>query len=92
MSSPENTEKAVRTELKIRAYTACGWGLIVMFAMMGVIMGHVAGVTIGIIAAVMWVINRIMREAIDSLRLLRGMRQEASEKRDGNPPDDEAGA
>lgn len=94
MASPEEIEKAFKAEIKFRAFVACGWGLVVLFAMMGVILGRPAGVYIGTIAAVMWVLNRIIREAFDSLRLLRGMKAaDAQDKQDDStPPGPPAGA
>lgn len=94
MSPEEQMEKAIKAEIKFRAFVACGWGLVVLFAMMGVILGRPAGVYIGIIAAVMWVLNRIVREAFDALRLLRGIKaaDAADKKDDGTPPGPPAGA
>lgn len=91
MTPEEQVEKAIRAEIKFRAFVACGWGLLVLFAMMGVILGRPQGMYIGIIAAVMWVLNRIIREALDALRLLRGMKA-ADKKDDSTPPGPPAGA
>lgn len=96
--TPEEQEKAgklIEAELKFRAWVACGWGLVILFAMMGVILGNPKGVLIGIIAAVMWVLNRIIREAFDALRLLRGAKKLAEEEKkkdSGEPPGPLAGA
>ena len=79
----ETARQLIKTQLKIRAYVACGWGLIVLFAMMGVVLGKQAGMYVGVIGAVMWVLNRIIREAFDALSLLRGLKVE----KDGNPPE-----
>ena len=93
MTPEEQMEKAIKAEIKFRAYVCCGWGLVVLFAMMGVILGRPQGVFIGVIAAVMWVLNRIIREALDSLRLLRGMKAaDAQSKDDSTPPGPPAGA
>ena len=78
-------------EAKFRCYVACGWGLVVAFAMVGVLLGRQAGVYIAVIAAVMWVLNRIIREASDSLRLLgaiKGAEEETAKKNgdDDSPP------
>lgn len=89
--NPEELEKLIRTELKFRAFVACGWGLLVLFAMMGVLLGNPKGVIIGVITAVMWVLLRITREAFDSLRMLRAMRleqqQSAPKDDDKSPPE-----
>ena len=97
MNPQEQLEKAIKTELKFRAYVACGWGLVVLFALMGVILGRPAGVIIGCIAAVMWVLNRIIREAFDGLRMLRGIKaadaaDAAGKGDDAQPPGPPAGA
>jgi len=94
MTPEEQLEKAIKAEVKFRAFVACGWGLVVLFAMMGVLLGRPAGVYIGIIAAVMWVLNRITREAFDALRLLRGIKAMDAKPKDddGPPPGPPAGA
>lgn len=89
--SPQDIEKLVKAELKFRAFVACGWGLIVMFAMMGVILGNPKGMVIAIIASVMWVQIRIIREAFDALRLLRALKADVpapkqDDKDDGGSP------
>ncbi len=87
MTPDEDMEKAVKAEIKFRAFVACCWGLVVLFAMMGVILGKPAAIYIGVIAAVMWVLNRIIREAFDGLRMLRGIKAaDAVDKKDGGPP------
>lgn len=91
----ERDGKLIEAELKFRAWIACGWGLVILFAMMGVILGNPKGVLIGIIAAVMWVLSRIIREAFDALRLLRGAKKAAEEKKRGDnsePPGPAPGA
>lgn len=94
MTPEEQLEKAIKAEIKFRALVSCGWGLIVLFAMMGVILGRPAGMYIGIITAVMWVLNRIAREAFDALRLLRGMKaaDKQDKQDDKTPPGPPAGA
>lgn len=91
--SPEQ-EKLFEREIKLRAYVACGWVLIVLFAMVGVILGRPAGVYVGLIAAVMWVLNRIIREAFDALRLLQGIKAATPTKSEDNklPPGPPASA
>lgn len=81
MAEPNHTPevKAAIAEVKFRAYVAIGWGLLILFAMMGVIMGKPLGVYIGVIGSVMWVMNRIIREAIDSLRFLRALKASSDE-------------
>lgn len=81
--SPEELEKLIKAELKFRAYVACGWGLLVLFAMMGVMLGRPAGAVMAMIVAVMWVLLRITREAFDALRMLRGMKAEDAAGKDG---------
>jgi hypothetical protein len=92
---PKDVEKALKLELKFRAYVACGWGLMVLFAMMGVILGRPQGAVMAAIIAVTWVILRIVHEAFDSLRMLRGMKaEEAAPPKDDDksPPGPLAGA
>lgn len=84
---PEEQEKArklIEAELKFRAYVSIGWGLLILFAMMGVIMGKPLGIYVGIIGSVIWVMNRIIRETFDSLRLLRALKVSES-KGDDEP-------
>lgn len=80
-------EKLIVREIKFRAYVACGWGLLVLFALMGVVLGRPQGMIIGVIAAVMWVLNRMVREAFDGLRMLRGMKAEQAEQKKGDEED-----
>lgn len=70
-----DVEKLIRMQLKFRAYVACAWAVLVVFALTGVILRKPAGVYVGIIISVMWVINRIIREAFDGLGLLRGLKE-----------------
>lgn len=84
--SPEDKEKVIRAILKFRAYVAIGWGLLVLFAMMGVMLGRPQGVVIGVIVSVMWVQLRIVREALDSIALLRGLKAAQTEGDDDKTP------
>lgn len=85
--SPEAKEKAMVATLKFRSYVAIGWGLVILFAMMGVMLGRPQGVYIALIASVMWVQIRIVREALDGLMLLRGIKAaQSGEDDDKSPP------
>lgn len=50
-----------------------------MFGMIGCILGKQTGVVVTVVAAIMWVINRVIREALDSLRVLRALKADPPE-------------
>jgi hypothetical protein len=72
---------------KLPLYTRLAWGAIVLFALMGVMLGKPAGTYVGIIAAVMWVLCRIIDEARASLTALSMIKKLEDEP----PPADDAG-
>lgn len=58
--------------LKLRCYLAIGWGLLVVFAIIGTLTGRIdAAAIVGIITAVMWVMMRIIQDAVDAVIALR---------------------
>lgn len=83
------TEKLTNVELKLRAYIACVWGAIILFAMVGTVLGKPAGTMVALIAALMWVELRILGEALAGLHVLRHMKKKSggtSAGSDGDPP------
>jgi hypothetical protein len=70
---------------KLPLYTRIGWGLVALFALMGVLLGKPAGVMVGVVASVVWVLSRMIDEARASWTALGVIKQvEAS----GEPTDD----
>ncbi len=62
--------------LRFHAYVSIGWGLIVMFLVIGGMAGHSYAAAGGaLIVSVMWTLLRIGREALISLVLLRTLRR-----------------
>ena len=71
---------------RLRAYVACGWGLVVLFALVGALAGKTeASVYIATVTALMWTIGRITFEATLALRSLLPKGNEPP-KDDGNKP------
>lgn len=56
---------------KVAYYAAIGWGLIVAFGMVGVLMGKIEGAYIAIVASFMWTQVRIITEAINAVKSLK---------------------
>lgn len=78
---------------KIRSIIAIAWGFIVMFALLGALLGKEQATWIGLIAGVMWVLNRIIIEAFDAMQFLRVGDDANETKKKGHPStwDDDKG-
>lgn len=60
---------------KIPLYVRVGWGMVILFAMVGNFIGkREAAVHIVVVAAAMWVALRILSEAQEALAILKEIR------------------
>jgi hypothetical protein len=62
-----------KSEVKFRSYISIGWGVLVLFLLIGMMLGRQEAIYGMIIAAECWVVLRIIREALDSVNLLRAI-------------------
>lgn len=62
-----------------------GWGLIILFGMVGTLAGHAAGPFVILISAAIWVSMKILFEALWCIRLwqVMGSREDEDEPPDG---------
>jgi len=59
------------SEVKYRCYISFAWAIAVLFVTVGVFVGSEAAPYLGVGIAIMWTLNRIVREAIDGYRILK---------------------
>jgi len=73
---------------KFHAWTSVGWGLIVVFLVLGAMSGR-AQVAAGgaVIMTVMWTLIKIGREALDAVIVLRAIRLLESEPEESKDED-----
>jgi hypothetical protein len=67
-------------------YSRIGWAVLVAFAFTGVLLGHGGpAAAIALVSAVMWTLMRILVEGIESYKVLRLLKQQATEKKPPTP-------
>lgn len=59
------------TEVKYRCYISFAWAVAVLFVTVGVFLGNEDAPYLAGGIAIMWTLNRIVREAIDGYRILK---------------------
>lgn len=69
-------DKEMKQMLKARAWMDIVWGLLMVFVIIGGVMGKTLALQLGIIIAVGWVWTRIVRGATDAIGTLRKLREE----------------
>lgn len=69
-------DKEARMTLKARAWVDIIWGVLMVFVIIGGVMGKSMAVQLGIIVAVGWTWTRIMRGASEAIITLRKLREE----------------
>ncbi len=68
---PVDDREYIASTLKFRSYVAIGWFVFLTFSMIGIVSGHESIATyLAIGIAVMWVINKIVNDAIDGFMIL----------------------
>lgn len=94
MSNKEDTKKATEALInaqggKFQLYLRIGFGLVVLFGMIGNCSGKSAqAVPIFIIVTILWACSRMLNEAMDAYRLLRLAKAANAEVTDEEEDDD----
>jgi len=71
----EKEQRAVQRSLKLQSYIAIAWGAIVLFALMGILMGKEdANVFSGLIVWA-WVFSKIVANAADGFMVLNVLKK-----------------
>jgi hypothetical protein len=55
---------------KMPMYVRLVWGALALFSFVGVVVGKPAGVAVGVLVVTMWVLMRIIHEAITAVSVL----------------------
>ena len=85
--SPKPDSPLTKFGTRYPLYVRMGYALIVLFALMGMLLGHNRyGMVIAVTISIVWACCRMVQEGIDAYRILLAVKQHDREQAKHDPP------